>query len=442
MCFLYSSAYASDKELLKRIDLLEQKVQKLEKLLADKETASDIKTKVYNNHKPNDQILDNHISRVGKNSDTTIQINPFPKIESEDKKTSIAVNALLQNDLALFTHEKSYLKEGAIVRNARISMRGKLYEDWSYFLQANLAKSDANPTYALISYSFSKNFTLSVGKMCEVFGLDNSTYNSNTFFLEKAAVHTITPNNKTGVMAVLNGEDWLVTLGGFGNYTNEEKSRVYRNYYSGSTRMTYSPIHNGNDVIHMGINANYQHAYKKFGKAEYKSRGESEISPYVLNTGIINNVDNIQSYGVEFATAKGPFVLETEYVTNMINRYRRKSVNFSGGYLQLAWVLTGEKREYSVQKGIFGGVIPSEPFNIKDGTKGAWEIALRYNYLNLNDKKANIYGGAMNNITLGLNWYPNYYIKIMANYAFIKTNRYSVTPNRPQVLMLRTQIGF
>jgi phosphate-selective porin len=52
---------------------------------------------------------------------------------------------------------------------------------------------------------------------------------------------------------------------------------------------------------------------------------------------------------------------------------------------------------------------------------GAWQVGVRYNYLNLDDK--GIDGGFLNDLTLGLNWYINPNMKFQWNFS--ATERHS-----------------
>ena len=108
---------------------------------------------------------------------------------------------------------------------------------------------------------------------------------------------------------------------------------------------------------------------------------------------------------------------------------------YSGGYVEVLYFLTGEHRAYIRESGLYDRIVPRQNaywVKGKDGKPnehgwGAWQVGLRYNYLNLNDKGIN--GGVLNDITLGLNWFINPNRKIQWNYSV--TNRHSpASPRR------------
>ncbi len=163
-------------------------------------------------------------------------------------------------------------------------------------------------------------------------------------------------------------------------------------------------------------------------------------------------VNNVQSFGVELSAAHGPFSLQAEYLGQQVNRNTTNialarlagafapggaSHYFSGFYLYGQWYLTGEERAaaYDVTNKLganFNQITIKHPMSA--GGFGALGVAVRYSALNLNSGpysgsslynmlayttliapnpaaasyigNAGVVGGRQQNVTLGLNWYP------------------------------------
>ena len=77
-------------------------------------------------------------------------------------------------------------------------------------------------------------------------------------------------------------------------------------------------------------------------------------------------------------------------------------------------------RTWNPKAAVFNRIQPLTNFGFSgDGTPtgiGAWELAVRYSYLDLTDKT--IAGGRLNSVTLGLNWYLNANAKLQFNYDY------------------------
>ena len=82
-------------------------------------------------------------------------------------------------------------------------------------------------------------------------------------------------------------------------------------------------------------------------------------------------------------------------------------------YIQGSYFLTGEKRNYKTSSGAFDRVKPKENFRFGGGP-GAWEAAVRYSSIDLDD--SGVSGGELKDITVGLNWYLNPNTRIMWDY--------------------------
>ena len=86
-----------------------------------------------------------------------------------------------------------------------------------------------------------------------------------------------------------------------------------------------------------------------------------------------------------------------------------------GYYVMATWFITGEHRMYNKKGGVFDRPIPNCNFNPCAGTWGAFELAGRYDYIDLNDET--ISGGTETNYTGSLNWYFNPNLKLVFEYT-------------------------
>jgi phosphate-selective porin OprO/OprP len=111
----------------------------------------------------------------------------------------------------------------------------------------------------------------------------------------------------------------------------------------------------------------------------------------------------------------GSISLQGEYFHAFTGGSEVGNPKFWGGYLQVSYFLTGEHRIYDTANGIFLRIKPKQNFHPLRGGWGAWEVAARLSYLDLNNR-GDIKGGQETNLTLGLNWYLNPNIRFMFNY--------------------------
>ena len=171
----------------------------------------------------------------------------------------------------------------------------------------------------------------------------------------------------------------------------------------------------------------------------------------MIDTGAIAASDEYLM-GLELLYIRGPLSLQAEYGWNWINNAYAISpgtaaavkltapqdYTFTGGYVQLAYTLTGENRAYDKRLGTLarnyygtsgpytnGWLVRDEDGHLSWGL-GAWEIAARYSHVDLNDGSGlnRIQGGEMDGFTLALNWYVNANLNVMLDWVF--DNRYDL----------------
>jgi phosphate-selective porin OprO/OprP len=122
--------------------------------------------------------------------------------------------------------------------------------------------------------------------------------------------------------------------------------------------------------------------------------------------------DGIHVINPEFGMVSGPFSLQGEYFHSFVEF--ANDLQFFGFYLYGTYAITGEHRRYNPIGSIFTGIRPDHDFQPFEGYWGAWEVAGRLSYLDLNDGP--IRGGEELNFTLGLNWYLRSNVRMMFNY--------------------------
>ncbi len=160
----------------------------------------------------------------------------------------------------------------------------------------------------------------------------------------------------------------------------------------------------------------------------------------LVDTGDITGVDSLFKAGVEAAAVYGSMSLQAEYVRTSLARSNLTNPEFDGYYVYGSWFLSGESRAaaYRQDSGTFARIHPLAPLG---SGAGAWELAARFSHLDLTD--SNVFGGSEDNLTLGLNWYPNAHVRFMFNY--INVLDVSGGPNdgdEPDTFQVRAQVDF
>ncbi len=171
--------------------------------------------------------------------------------------------------------------------------------------------------------------------------------------------------------------------------------------------------------------------------------------PNFVNTGTLNGVNDWEVYNVETAWVNGPLSVQAEAFWANVNRETAADLFFPGAYVEVSYFLTGENRNFDRLAARFDRVTPFENFfrvRTADGVccgKGAWQLAARYSYLDLNDDGIN--GGRMNDFTFGTNWYLNPYTRWMFNYVhsdLVRTAGTGTGSSNADLFGMRFQIDF
>jgi len=233
------------------------------------------------------------------------------------------------------------------------------------------------------------------------------------------------------------GGQWAAAGGVFGEGPGD--SRVDGEGYGVTGRLTFSPVHEKTQAVHLGVAVAFRGVSDDTQSVSFSSKPESSVtSVSLVDTGDIGQAFSYVNSVVEGAVVRGPFSVQGEYFHSTVRRRANfPNVDFQGSYILASWFLTGESRNYKYKGGAFSRIKPNN--NAGRGGLGAWEVALRYSQIDLNDGV--ILGGEEENITLGLNWYVNPLIRFMANLVFIDTDPKAGNEDAA-AFQMRAQIDF
>lgn len=354
---------------------------------------------------------------------------------------------------------------GGNIRRAILDFNGGVGNCWSYLLRLDFRGNTTRSVFiqdAYLSYNgFPADISIAFGQFQIPGGLENwgstndlmflePSLSTSTFFWIPDAGHYRTQGmvDISTTPAVTAGPYYAIPknrgISGFGFYFDwafcdmfslalsftqppSGSFTTFNPYASDRTttagRLTFSPVHHKHCAYHFGVSARSQ-GYKSIlggvNNREAILSTTPEAVGRTLNSGHSNTASLVNTgfmlakrgdfYGLEAAGLWGPLTVMGEWNKAVIHRTATESgnVHFDGWYVQAGYVLTGESRCYNWETGTFGSPKPCSPC-------GAWEVALRYSFVDLNDR--NVYGGSEHNASLGINWFYNDLVTFKANYV-------------------------
>lgn len=411
--------------LLQRIQLLEEKVHRLESLLEKAIKTVDEKqstTPPSNIRAQTAEPKEDPLSGYSPN-DFRVYWKDAIRFDSRDEKFKLQIGGRIQNDWAFFSQDRelksgfSNEQDGTKFRRARIRIAGSLYDDYSFMVQYDFAGGDADLKNGWIA---ANNIPLlgqiKVGQFKEPIGLEVLGNANNTTFMEFALPSVFSPLHRTGVGISNTGFDKRVTwAAGVFRGTDSYGNRSSDGEYNLTGRMTGLPWYqeDGRKLLHLGL----AYSHRTFNDVvRIRQRPESNLAQnFYLDTGEFDAHD-ADLLGLEAAWVHGPLSIQSEYTRASYDTVDYGNEELDGYYGQISYFLTGEHRPYKQSNGTFARIRPRHNYRLgpEEGI-GAWELALRYSSLDLNGQQ--LQGGQEDNTTFGINWYLNPALRVSLNYV-------------------------
>lgn len=173
-------------------------------------------------------------------------------------------------------------------------------------------------------------------------------------------------------------------------------------------------------------------------EARFRSRPSARTISRWLDTERIDGADWYELIGVEGVLNIGPLQLVGEYQQIMLQRDPGfgDDLFFHGGYVYVAYFLTGEHMPWDRETGQLDMITPFENFFLVERCRGgvghgwgAWQVAVRMDYGDFSDD--NILGGEAQAVTLGVNWYWTPYARMQFNYLVGRIENHRLDADDP-----------
>ncbi len=303
------------------------------------------------------------------------------------------------------------------LRRAEAGVAGQFVKSFNYKLKLK-ADNDGDVTVrdAYLAYDLPYKSEVLAGRFDPDFGLELSGSNSWTTAIERSSIWDLVKNAGDGSdgagMAVRTAhKHYFVSLGGF----DFSDSKVL------NMRLAYIPLNSRQQILHLGYSVR---------NAQYDNpdSGRVRTDLGVWGVHVNNNGNSIRlardsrAYGfdddftqaLELAYAYGAFSIQGEHLDRHFNGARNEhDRDATGDYVQIAYTITGESRNYDSDSATFGKIKSQRSY-------GAWEIFYRYDTLAIDGEvglltRSRTHSEATAKV-MGINWYALDYLKISANY--------------------------
>ena len=329
-------------------------------------------------------------------------------ISSGDGKYEVEIGGRLHLDYVDHSYDArmgSIPVNGTQIRRGRIEIDGVFDEKWGYAAEFDYAKNGVAIKDFKAGYLGANGASFYVGHQKQPYSLSLEMSSNDEPFVERSVdnflVATFT-DRAIGARAEVSGEHWFVGAGIFGDTL--KTGGPGDEGWGSSARYVYSPLIEDDKVVHLGIRGSYREIDKRTPTLSIKDKTSDFSDLNIVNTGALNDAESARLFGPEIAVALGPLYMFAEQTSATITRTAAPDLDFSGWHAALAWTLTGESRasRYRMDAGEFKNIRPKKNFDMINGGLGAWEVALRFASIDLND--GNINSGEEAAVSLALNW--------------------------------------
>lgn len=366
----------------------------------------------------------------------------------EDVKFKVMPSGRVLIDGALYASPQKYMfKDGMAIPEARLGAKF-YYGKWSSWIDVGFAYGKIGLRNMWIQYDFNDKNSLRVGNYLQPFGYQSpTTTNNKPTFEQPLASALFTPGLQLGLMYTFKNESFY-SASAFhvesSALTNVMNYPLFNQQgYTILTRFAWRNKQAGKEgapILQGGLSLGFSSPDRHLVDEEdihsgftYSALFPTKVSSETAVSAVVGDARNRFKLTPELLLGYKRIALESQYFFQTISRKNGlRNVNAQSVYVTLRGVIFGGDYSYDAASAI-----------LSNPKKNSLECVLDYNYANLSDSKAGIFGGRANGFNVTLNYYFNPYITARLNYAFTHVwDRHGYDPMTQNAFQVRLMLLF
>ncbi len=344
-----------------------------------------------------------------------------------------------------FSNQKSMFPDGISITDVRLGAKMS-YDKWSAVINMAFNHNKLSLRAIYLSYDFKNDLLIRLGSFVPQFGLRTTLpASSHSPLIPPMANSAFNDGRQLGAMVVYYPEKYLLALSlhteGDAATSILGSKDFIKEGIGISGRWAIRPFHDPGKVVQAGISGGFSTPRKHLDENgfdihdtfRFKSNFPSKVVSVSALDATVRHALNKWKFSPEFLFNFNNFALEGQYYCSLVNRTDDlSSFAAHGMYVIVRSLLSGNSYSYSQ----YAGALECPP-------PKSLELVFDYDYTDLSDAGAGIFGGKANNLSLTFNYYFNKYVIARLRYGYTHTwNKPGESNISLNSVMARIQVVF
>jgi phosphate-selective porin OprO and OprP len=358
-------------------------------------------------------------------------------VGSADSNFVFQLHGLVQIDNRTFFHDNNLQgNDTFLLRRARPIFSATVYHDFDFYLTPDFGNTTVQVLDAYANYRYAPWLQLRAGKFKTPVGLEQLRSDAATSFNERALPNSIMPARDIGFQLwgdVISGRlSYAVgVFNGVGDARNtsnfdfedhrEVAARIFALPFKGTGM---KPLQN----LGFGLGGSWGNTFSNVTGlpattggtlSGFVTDGQQQFFGYNPTSGTVVANGEHWRLSPQAYYFWGPFGVLGEYVIEnqgVKNGAVSAQLENTAWQISAGWMLTGEAASYS-------SLTPKNPFDLKSGHWGAFQLVGRYSELDVDNDAFPIFSNPLTSASgaqawsVGLNWYLNRDVRVNSSFS-------------------------